>query len=182
MINGCFHVTTVDAIKCSFKTGTLIENGTQLEDGRILKDDTTYTTENYIQVNGVKVGCICNIKVCIKKCCPIGEYMLNKTCVPTGMPFEIPRSIRPNIDSYHLIFGNECGKRFKRSLLDPTYVEEDKFVLLKDEKLLITSNKQIIKLKHYCVDYIEDLDDVKALVCERRNTISDSNLIGKFCF
>ncbi|KAF5272705.1 hypothetical protein FQA39_LY07732 [Lamprigera yunnana] len=167
------------AYKCNVEFGVDISDGEVVDGDVVIKNGILFTSKHYKDVNGVKTGCICDINVCVRKCCPLGQYMTNKTCVATEKTFVIPEEKRPELNAYQFIIGSDCKHKKRRTILDPTWSEQQQFIVTKDGKLSVLFDSTTFKLQDYCVDYIEDFDEIRALVCDFKNAnISDANLIG----
>lgn len=158
-------------IPCNSDFGVKIDDGEVLDNGAILKDDIAYQKTNYVEgLDGGKIGCVCNLKTCLRKCCPFGEYLVNKTCGRTDREFVIPDTRRSaDLGDYHVVFGSQCEPEKSRLLLDPRNDSEsnDAFVLQPDGRLHLISGNYFYEATDYCVDYIEELDEIQALLCSR---------------
>jgi hypothetical protein len=78
----------VNAESCSFNTGVDISDGTVFKDNSIFKDGVRFPPK-YVYKRNVSgeirtFGCICKLKNCFRKCCPLNYVMYNKNC--TEMP------------------------------------------------------------------------------------------------
>lgn len=144
--------------------------------GNIIKDGVTYTNEQYFEYEGKTMGCVCNFKPCIKKCCPLGKYMTsNKECVDTQENFmeSIVKFISADINTYSII-NVPCNTR---SLVINPQDEEEK-VLIEANGNLVWGDSTIEEqeeIDSYCVDYIEDTKQLKVLVCDILNGDEESN-------
>ncbi|KAK5639903.1 hypothetical protein RI129_010714 [Pyrocoelia pectoralis] len=174
-----YYIFILCIIKC-FGRNCDFDPDIDLSDRRLddvaVKNGILYTGKD---LNNVKGGCFCDMNVCVRKCCPLGQYMSNRTCLASNNSFIIPEEKRPDLSGYQMIFGNECQHQKRRTLLDPVWTSEQDFVIMANGKLRTPFDGVVYKLRDYCVDYIEELDGIKALVCDYRNAnISDANLIG----
>ncbi|KOB67050.1 Methuselah-like protein 10, partial [Operophtera brumata] len=73
---------------CSDINSVDITNGDAFRDGTVFKDGVTYLPK-YVFAKNVSgemktFGCLCEVKNCFRKCCPIGSVMhiKSKSCVP----------------------------------------------------------------------------------------------------
>ncbi|KAK4872553.1 hypothetical protein RN001_014582 [Aquatica leii] len=172
-------ISCSDAYTCNAEFGIDISDGELIDNDVVIKNGILFTSKHYKKVNGVKTGCICDINVCVRKCCPLGQYMTNKTCVDTNKTFVIPEQKRPDLNGYQFIFGNDCKHKKRRTVLDPAWNSDQDFILTENGKIWVPAEKLLFKLQDYCVDYIEDFDEIRALVCDYKNAnISDANVIG----
>ncbi|KAB0792083.1 hypothetical protein PPYR_14044 [Photinus pyralis] len=166
------------ANNCDFDSDVELGDRLGIDDEVVVKNGILYAAKDVQNTEGLKRGCFCDINVCVRKCCPMGQYMLNRTCVLSGKPFVIPNEMRPGLSGYQLVFGNECKHDKRRSLLDPVF-EEDYFTITTTGRLRTPFDGAVYKLRDYCVDYIEQFDRIQALVCAYRNAnISSSNVVG----
>lgn len=75
---------------CNFYMSVNIDEGNKLEDGSIITNGLMYPPNLYFEYEGkdgvVQTrGCICELKTCYRKCCPLGEILINASkCVPSG--------------------------------------------------------------------------------------------------
>lgn len=144
-------------------------------DESITKDGVTYPVEQYFELEGKTMGCLCNLRSCIKKCCPVGTYMSSdKECIETQEDFtqDLIKITTVDVNTYSIINVPCNGKSF---ILNPL-VENEKIVI--DEKGVLVWGEpadEEEELESYCVDYIEDTDDVKVLVCNAEGAEAESN-------
>ncbi|KAB0792513.1 hypothetical protein PPYR_14472 [Photinus pyralis] len=157
------------SLPCDLEFGTSIENGVLQEDNSIINDGIKYTLNNYQRSGNITIGCICNIKSCARKCCDVGKFLQNKTCVPTTRAFFIPNS-RSNydVDHYHFVYGSKCKPAQLKLLLDPRNNSDfnEQFLLTKSGELFVPSSNVHYSPSEYCIDYIEEEDEIQALICE----------------
>nr|CAH7736760.1 unnamed protein product [Callosobruchus chinensis] len=115
----------------------------------------------------------CDNTACIRKCCPLGYAMLNKTCTVSSVDFE------PNITfKFNLRFGYECGK----GQIKVGPIPDKLYYIDREGQLnLILSNKTIIVKKwyDYCVDYIDSFGYTSAILCEADVPEDEAYTYGK---
>lgn len=71
-----------DKYPCQEDLATDITDGVLLENQSILKNDTVFDLSNYYRNKENRIlGCICNIKPCIQKCCGPNEKFEDRKCV-----------------------------------------------------------------------------------------------------
>lgn len=79
MIFLLLFLSAVHGQPCSDTATVELTNAQMFHDGTIFKDGVTYTRENVFAKNvsgTVKTfGCLCNVKRCFRKCCPIGSVL-----------------------------------------------------------------------------------------------------------
>lgn len=153
-----------------------ITDGVRTENGIITKDGVAYNPSNYFDYEDRVMGCICNIRSCIRKCCPPGQYIINsnQTCANTDVEFHVNTITSADITTYSIITG-KCNTQ--SVLLDPENSTQDSFTITANGSLLWT-DMELISLTEYCVDYIRSTDSVKALICVDENTATVHNTIG----
>lgn len=77
----------ITAIPCEFYDSTVIEGGRRLSNGSIKHNGVMYNPDQYgsidysitddfekVSVKNHIRGCVCNIKKCIRLCCPYGQF------------------------------------------------------------------------------------------------------------
>ncbi|XP_018327207.1 G-protein coupled receptor Mth isoform X5 [Agrilus planipennis] len=169
------YITAVSAENpCSEEFSVDISDGIVSQDNSIVKDGVTYSAGQYYYYNSTNIrGCVCEVKKCIRKCCPIGEYMTNKTCLPTDQPLILPGDTPPNINDYHVLVGSTCPENKVRTRASE---DNDDIALQNDGTLIAFGNGY--SYEDYCVDYIEDLTRSSALVCIEPTAQSTQHSVG----
>lgn len=128
-------------------------------------------------VLGVR-GDLCEMTSCLRKCCPGGQFLSNRTCQKTenqldfsGLGVELDAPIQDGVV--------KCDESQSRFLLDGTdgfYIEDNNLVW----PLLNLTTSYVF----YCVDMIDDFDAAKALLCY--GGAPDDNIVhfcsGKIAF
>lgn len=148
-------------LPCDERTAIDISDGQVLSDHSVNFDGLRYSPRDYGVRNDTMFGCVCNLRSCIRKCCPSGQFLYNRSCEANNKTFgSVGGSL---ISGYSIINGNECLKK-SRLLLDPRE-EHQVFHLRPDGGLEVPSHKDSYGYLDYCVDYIQEEDVVKALVC-----------------
>lgn len=82
----CKNIENGLLLPCKFEDSINITGGTILSDTSILFDGIKYSKENFgtfystvnrtkINVNASLRGCPCNIKPCLRLCCPLGSFV-----------------------------------------------------------------------------------------------------------
>ncbi|XP_075220886.1 G-protein coupled receptor Mth2-like isoform X1 [Lycorma delicatula] len=138
----------IDSQNCELDFSVIINNGKIVNGTFLESDDTVYKNGTFwTDKQGHLRGCICEVKSCIRKCCPQGESVLDDiSCVKTNKTFTINDIKFENStiekDNYHFLYGFPKGSN--------AYVEED-FVMATDGNLLENGTRQ--NLSEYCIDY-----------------------------
>lgn len=167
-----------------------ITTGTKLQNGSILYNDIIFDRENYFQKGFSIMGCVCNIKICVRKCCPKGQkYIRNdQNCVRDEKAVSM-KSLSKNIkvdSDVHIV---EPIPNYTRNIIDaPDFGKfewcnktvtrkVDNLRITKSGELLLTSEHVTIKNLEFCVEYFDDLSENAAIVCETFDIVRS---IGKF--
>lgn len=156
--NNGFFLNTHE-LPCDFEDSINITDGIVLTDGSILHNGIKYTkqqsnTVNYRLVNNMKRikvdahvrGCPCNVKPCLRLCCPLGLF------VNTG---ELKRgTILQEIPCYH----HQAAKNYQSDVFDRNthqsqlQILDQHFsyaVLMKPTKFYKLKNYQIMNVMFY---------------------------------
>lgn len=169
---------------CDVTVSVDISDGERNEvDESITKDGVTYPKEQYFEYEGKTLGCLCNLRSCIKKCCPMGKYMSSdKECIETQEDFtqDLTKITSADVNTYSII-NVPCNSR--SFILNP--LAENEKIVIDDKGVLVWGEpvEEEEEFESYCVDYIEDTDDVKVLVCNVEGAETQSNThnsIGTF--
>ncbi|KAF7268263.1 hypothetical protein GWI33_018537 [Rhynchophorus ferrugineus] len=114
----------------------------------------------------------------VRKCCPLGEEYLNKTCIISSVEFNL--SVEFPIE---YTFGSQCPRGKVHILVDPANDPENvRFRPLPTGQLEVYGNETSIMFDtdSYCIDYINlERSDVSALLCVPMDEISPSIFSGK---
>ncbi|KAJ0176466.1 hypothetical protein K1T71_007645 [Dendrolimus kikuchii] len=127
---------------CTDKTSVEVTNGTFLHDGTVLMDGVTYTKKNLYTKNDngtVRTyGCLCKLRDCFSKCCPLGSVLYNKVCTEMpnsdmilqyGFNVSFLSTFKYNVGvesgSFSLIYGRPC---------DQVYIEDTPWYLQKNTR------------------------------------------------
>lgn len=176
------HLLLADEYPCNVTLSVDISDGERSGDD-IIKDGVIYPKEQYFEFEGKTMGCVCNLKACIKKCCPVGKYMTNaKECVETEKNFteELVQFTSVDINTYSII-NVPCNT--KSLVVNPR--DEDEKVVIQENGLLLwtDADSKVEEVVSYCVDYIEmdTTNDLRVLVCNvEGEEESAHNSIGIF--
>lgn len=112
-----------------------------------------------IHVNRQKNVSLCEVSSCLRKCCPRGQFLWNKTCQETETNFNFS-DVGVSLDAVIHDEVVECNEEQTRFMLDETdefYVEDNNLVW---PLLNLTMNYAF-----YCIDMIDDFTAAKALIC-----------------
>ncbi|KAI8437047.1 hypothetical protein MSG28_010419 [Choristoneura fumiferana] len=112
------HVLSEPIKYCDYNTSVDISQGTHISNGDINFDGERYQQHEYFfdKKTGTQRGCICWKKICVRKCCPLGQgYTQNKSCANVSSPFDPPiwddygELKGVDVSKFHLLFGKvEC--------------------------------------------------------------------------
>lgn len=159
------RIAFTQQLPCDEELAIDISEGQLLPDSSMDFDGVRYSPRDYGVRNGTTFGCLCGLRTCLRKCCPLGQYLFDKVCVESARTFS---SVGVSDDShliagYSIISGNSCHGK-PRLLLDPRE-ENQRFHLKEDGRLEVPSHREEYGLLDFCVDYIQEEDVAKALVC-----------------
>lgn len=107
-----------------------------------------------IHVNRQRNVSVCAVASCLRKCCPRGQFLLNKTCEVAEGYFDL--GVEAPVQEGMV----ECSDDQTRFVLDETdefYVEGSNLVW----PLLNLS----LSYEQYCIEMIDELTTPKALIC-----------------
>lgn len=174
----CFFLLLINnvncQIKCKYNVTTKITDGTR--DGNvIIKNDVRYSYQNYYKDGNDIIGCPCEVKTCIRKCCPEDQAGVtdNFKCDYHKEPLNLELYNNDNflknklvLDNYYLLDLNFCPKQkymlFPDESADKFYVQEDGRLYLPNVK----EDNYVLPID-YCVDTFKFNDSfmVSAKVC-----------------
>lgn len=102
-----------DVLPCDFQDSMNITNGILQSDGAIIFNGTKYSKEQFAEIDYIVVneskreavephfrGCPCNVRPCIRLCCPLGQFIDNKTLRPGLILQQIPCYNHPRAKDY----------------------------------------------------------------------------------
>ncbi|XP_076649673.1 putative G-protein coupled receptor Mth-like 3 isoform X2 [Halictus rubicundus] len=162
-----------------------LENGSLLDED----DELAYPADSYRVLGNEIIGCVCNLRACLKKCCG-RDKMLGAGDRPncTSLPDDWPRrdlvlrrahlvsEIREigegGIDAGDLFRivedGMDCPENTKRFVLEPDLYEDDTFVLERNGTLRTGSSS--FPAWSYCLDWKESFEKIAVVVCVSEET------------
>lgn len=162
-----FCDSQIQKYPCS-KTLTIdISNGNKLDDGLIQHENITFNRHHYFFDKEKILGCICNIKKCIRKCCNTDEIYSSNICIDRKdeiFNFTFFNGIEPsndNINDFVIIFGSQCPGRHYY-LITPD--SSDDIFLQENGSLINKAWENIYSVDKYCVDLFNN--EMSALICE----------------
>lgn len=102
----------------------------------------------------------CEMGPCLRKCCPKGQYLFNKTCEETHLEFDFSSlGVDPATPVQDGVV--QCQENEGRFLLESPY---DEFYI-EGNNLEWPARNITATFSHYCVDMIENITAPKALFC-----------------
>lgn len=93
MVGFVAYVFSEPILHCNYNTSVDISQGTRLSNGDIIFGGEMYKQHEYFFDKNTKTqrGCICGNKICIRKCCPLGQgYADQKRCTNVKSSFDPP--------------------------------------------------------------------------------------------
>ncbi|XP_003703117.2 putative G-protein coupled receptor Mth-like 3 isoform X2 [Megachile rotundata] len=151
----------------------------RLDNGSLVHDRLVYPANSYRVVGNETYGCVCNIRLCLRKCCRRDEILgtsirPNCTRLTNGqlapdlkleqrqLTTEI-QGISGLSDLFVLVEDMQCPEGTGKFLLQPELYNDDAFVLLANGTLQMTTNK--FAAWTYCFDWKESFEKIVAIVC-----------------
>lgn len=113
-------------------------------------------------------GCLCEnlnaceVGSCLRKCCPQGEFLMNRLCKETEIEVDFSAiGVSPDARIHDGVV--QCSESEERFLLE----KSDNFYIKADNQLVFPQMNLTIPYTHYCVEMIENFTDPQALICYR---------------
>lgn len=127
-------------------------------------DNITYSQYDYYVDKGVIRGCVCDIRTCVRKCCPKNEEIgPSKNCIPV-MNERNFSDVVPNNFTYENVYSFlKCENKFRFQLYPIKDREAEKFVIHTSGDLIYKELN--ISVSDYCLAYFSDIDVTGALIC-----------------
>lgn len=172
LLNFVFYgVCDVNDMPCALILSIDISDGFVSGDN-ILKDNVTYTPTDYFRYNDTIRGCICNLKHCMRKCCPKGQIFINAICsdhnyVPDFPVHELSDETQVKSNHFHVLHGSQCTPEKKNKyMLNPVENDEDRHYLQKNGSVFIESDGMFLQPEDYCMEVFENLEyNISSLIC-----------------
>lgn len=147
--------------------------------------NNAFRQENIFAENGTLWGCICNEKICIRKCCDKFESFTGEKCEKTEGNNEfniyLNKSGFKNTTSYHIVYSDvQCNDKdnlFKIPL--------DVFQLFQSGSVLIEESNETYDVYNYCIETFSTSEGNRVVVflCAPMDGITESSIevvnIGK---
>lgn len=137
-------------LPCEFADSINITGGTTLPNGSVLFDGIKYSKKNFdtfystlnrtklIAVNAHLRGCPCNIKPCLRLCCPLGSFV-NSVELKRG-------TILQKIPCYR----HEAAKNYQSEIFDQNTNQSEIQILDKHfSYVTLLTSRKFYKLKNY---------------------------------
>lgn len=130
---------------CNSLLSVDITSGTKLPNGAIKHNGLIYSSKQYFSltddVNEEHTrGCICSVKTCMRKCCPLDYRLENNVCVPSVE--DTVKDFNPKIhlmdkeiskltvkNHFSIVHNHLCPEETVKIILDPYDRPEDAFYL-----------------------------------------------------
>lgn len=130
-----------------------------------------FGTDDYFWENGALWGCICNVKKCVRKCCPKYESFREKKCQKSGESEDIHdyvNSLGFKLEDIHIVYSElYCDLR------NNSYrIQLEDFVLYSNGSVFVEEANELFGLDQYCIETLSTTDEVVVIVCGP----SDGNL------
>lgn len=123
----------------------------------IIKNEILYRPKNYFSTNGVIKGCICDVKTCVQKCCPLKMAFLDSKCVDyDGVlaidVFDGVRRMDVTDDHFHFIHTEDCKEPYDMDA-QKYYVQHNGDLYL---SFIDLNEKDNYTLNEFCVENLLD--------------------------
>lgn len=120
----------------------------------VLGDDEQF------HVNRKRSVSMCEVHPCLRKCCPTGQFLMNRTCRETEDEFDFSElGVDPGAPIQDEVV--TCGEGQTRFMLDST----DEFFVDEENNLVWPLINSSVSYMFYCIDMIDDIGAPKALMC-----------------
>ncbi|XP_031355942.1 G-protein coupled receptor Mth2-like isoform X5 [Photinus pyralis] len=155
-----------------------ISNGEHFDNGTIVSGGISYGPNFQMLVDGKVRGCVCDIRRCVRKCCPVGRLMFGTRCQESDISFAPlvygDHLLNVTNDHFYYIESNECPMGLYK--LEPNE-PEDEFFIQEDGRLYVPSQKAFFNPEDYCTDFFIDGEGphyLSVLVCFKEDVDPDT--------
>lgn len=145
---------------CRMNLTEIITDGQKIGD-IIIKDDIIYTKDVYFYHKNNILGCKCNVKNCIRKCCPDGHSFTNNTCAfdknAKLIEIDVHDSVKflhtKNITDYYVLNGYSCASKGRLNL-SPDEYEEDRYYFQENGHIHVPgmNAERYMEADEYCIE------------------------------
>ncbi|KAF2885024.1 hypothetical protein ILUMI_21140 [Ignelater luminosus] len=167
---------------CPFVLSINITNADRLSDGTLMSDGYSFSPDQYFLHNGTVRGCICEVKKCIRKCCPFGSAIYGKKCKSYTKPFSVkvhdgekPTIINGSENDFYYIPSKKCSA-LGLYQLQPSLFPDDVFYVQHDGNMYMPHQKnKNLRPQDYCVEIFinkKGKESFSALVCNPDEEVS----------
>lgn len=114
--------------RCAEKNSVDLSNAKLIHDGTLVKDNVRFPPD-YVFTKNIsgeekKYGCLCELRNCFRKCCPLGKVLFKsngtKSCIKSNDTLQLnglnvsnkdnfTRNVRLEGDEFSLIYGLPCN-------------------------------------------------------------------------
>lgn len=187
LLHFCLLIKSAD-YPCSLSVAEDIGDGF-VRNKKIIFNGIQYDPTNYFTSNGSIWGCTCNIKQCVRKCCPKGFSMLDEKCVSdNGASLTVPVHKddvfveHRHLDSFHIIHGSSCKDIGMK--LEPSIYPEDQFYLQENGLLYIPIDGVYVTPDNYCIENFlgPNSSSVSVIQCLENNVGENGRTLIKNIF
>lgn len=200
VVSGAFSQPCPDFMSIS------LENGTVNDDGSVSYDDLTYPkSAQFYSNNGTLHGCPCNVKRCVRMCCPAGQFQDKRTCyTPENETLRdfvypsLPEIVYEGdlLNDFYLIHSNLNANTCKTLSLFSVFAKNNysriqNLTITKDGSFVIRSLDDLhhsydiekYTQQEYCIARSKIRPETKFVLCELEKDIKNANMerIKRFC-
>lgn len=178
-------VCDISAIDCSLNVSVNITDGLRIGT-KIIKDGLPYGTKDYFETNGTTVGCICNVKICIRKCCALNKLLIGGKCTAAEYAEEFTIDIFDKNEfkrQGNFSYGRSlnCAKRHG---LYPDRDPKDQFFIQEDGRIYVHGKNRFEDKDRYCVETLRASEnsnaELIAFLCNDEVPSSNEKRIGTY--
>ncbi|CAB3368144.1 Hypothetical predicted protein [Cloeon dipterum] len=160
----------------------ILPNKTLLDEERNIR----FSPDLYFREGNATVrGCVCRVKSCVRKCCPLDHHIKEATkCVEGGsdkfheniFKEKLPL-VRKKEDVFFLTGHQNCNNgKYK---LEPNVEPDDNFTLLPTGLLQLfyvseMAENKPVHFSQYCVEYFGDMNLISAILCFPEESVENS--------
>lgn len=145
-----FYINNNNVLPCDFQDSINITNGHVQSDGAIVFDGTTYSKEQFATINYLQTyenkrinvephlrGCPCNVRPCIRLCCPLGSFV------------DLSRLKRGTILQQIPCYDNEAAKNYESEIINQNNHTKTIKLIENFSYVILQSPIKFYKIKNY---------------------------------
>ncbi|XP_056629652.1 G-protein coupled receptor Mth2-like isoform X1 [Diorhabda sublineata] len=125
-----------------------------------------FPPKDYFYQDGRILGCVCNLKRCVRKCCDEGKIFKGRKCVPADETFEVPvyngtELSNKTLSDFFVLYGKTCPK---------THVgiasENAEYIYIQENGDLFYSDwNETFAAEKFCFDIFDNDTNISTIMC-----------------